>query len=266
MSMKEILVHLDNTDRCQTRLDVAISLALSHQAHLTGVYATPPPYYAVHWVDPPPEVVETETRFKQMAASAGIATSWICTDAPGLIASVSERLVSQAYFADLVIVGQGDQAVRGFKTASDLPERLVLGIGRPVLIIPRFGEFKTVGQKIMLAWRGGKASSRGLNDAIHFLEQAKQVNLLMVNPGDNFEVQADRLCTYMGHHGVTASVDRLSVEDVRAGDVLLNQACDLGIDLVVLGVVAHRRLGKTSLGPVGKHFLEYMTLPVLMSR
>ena len=37
MSMKEILVHLDNTDRCQTRLDVAISLTLTHQAHLTGV-------------------------------------------------------------------------------------------------------------------------------------------------------------------------------------------------------------------------------------
>ena len=40
MSMKEILVHLDNTDRCQTRLDVAISLTITHQAHLTGVYAT----------------------------------------------------------------------------------------------------------------------------------------------------------------------------------------------------------------------------------
>ena len=266
MSMKEILVHLDNTDRCLTRLDVAISLALSHQAHLTGVYATPPPYYAVNWVDPPPEVVETETRFKEMTATAGIAADWICSDAPGVIASVIERLISQAYFADLVIVGQADQAASSFKATFDLPERLVLGIGRPVLIIPRSGEFKTAGKKIMLAWRGGKASSRGLNDAIHFLEQAEQVNLLMVNPRDNFETQADRICAYMSHHGVTASVDRLSVDDVYAGDVLLNQACDLGIDLVVLGVVAHRRLGKTGLGPVGKHFLEHMTIPVLMSR
>ncbi len=266
MSMKEILVHLDNTDRCLTRLDVAISLGLSHQAHLTGVYATPPPYYAVHWVDPPPEVVETEARFKQMATTAGLAADWICSDAPGVVASVSERLISQAYFADLVIVGQADQAAGSSKATFDLPEQLVLGIGRPVLVIPRFGKFKTAGQKIMLAWRGGKASSRGLNDAIHFLEQAQEVNLLMVNPGEHFETQADRICTYMGHHGVTASVDRLSVENVHAGDVLLNQACDLGIDLVVLGVVAHRRLGKTSLGPVGKHFLEHMTIPVLMSR
>ncbi|NIN36209.1 MAG: universal stress protein [Gammaproteobacteria bacterium] len=62
-----------------------------------------------------------------------------------------------------------------------------------------------------------------------------------------------------------ASVDRLSVDDVHAGDVLLNQACDLGVDMVVLGVVAHKRLGKIGLGSVGKHFLEHMTIPVLMS-
>ncbi len=266
MSMKEILVHLDNTDRCQTRLDVAISLTLAHQAHLTGVYATPPPYYAVNWVDPPPEVVESESRFKQMASSAGIAADWICSDALGQVTSVSDRMILQAYYSDLVIVGQSDPAVGTLRNPSDLPEQLALRAGRPVLVIPRFGEFKTVGYRVMLAWRGGKASSRALNDAIHFLEEAQKVNLLMVNPGENFEAHAASLCEYLAHHGVIASLDRLSVEDVHAGDVLLNQACDLGIDLVVLGVVAHRRLGKTGLGSVGKHFLEHMTLPVLMSR
>lgn len=35
--MKGILVHLNNTDRCQARLDVTITLALRHQAHLTGI-------------------------------------------------------------------------------------------------------------------------------------------------------------------------------------------------------------------------------------
>ncbi len=117
----------------------------------------------------------------------------------------------------------------------------------------------------MLAWRGGRASARALNDAIHFLEQARQVSLLMVNPDENFEQQAASLCAYLGHHGVTATIDRLFAEDVRAGDILLNQACDLGIDLVVMGGVAQKKLGKVNLGPVGKHFLEHMTIPVLMS-
>lgn len=266
MSMKEILVHLDNTDRCQAKLDVAISLALRHRAHLTGVYATSHPFSAAPRADSPSRMTEVESCFRQKTSAAGIAADWICSDAAGLHAGVTERLILQAYYTDLVIVGQAGQTSRSLSSPADLPEQLALGAGRPVLVIPKSGDFNSVGERILLAWRGGRASSSALNDAIPFLAQAQQVNLLMVNPGEYFEKQADNLCTYLGHHGVTASVDRLSAADVHAGNILLNQACDLGIDLVVLGVVAHRRMGKTGLGPVGKHFLEHMTIPVLMSR
>jgi nucleotide-binding universal stress UspA family protein len=242
MSMKEILVHLDSTDRCLTRLDVAISLALVHQAHVTGVYATAHPFSAAARADSPPRGGEMETRFRQQASAAGISGDWISTDAAGLHAGVGERLLLQAYFADLVIVGQTDPAI-GRSVPLDLPERLALGAGRPLLVIPRSGEFPRVGQRILLAWRGGRASARALNDAIHFLEQAEQVNLLMVNPDEHFDQQAASLCAYLGQHGVTARVDRLSADDVRAGDILLNQACDLGSDLVVMGGVAQKKLG-----------------------
>lgn len=266
MPIKEIQVHLDDSDRCQARLEVAITLALSHQAHLSGVYATPRLYPPGQPADAHPEVTAAESRFRAKTTASGVAAEWICTDASGLIPEASERVIQQAFYADLVIVGQADAAAGSLGPPSDLPERLALGCGRPVLVIPRHGEFQTIGQRIMLAWRGGRASSRALNDAIPFLEQARQVNLLMVNPGEHFEQQAGNLCSYLSHHGITASVDRLTAEDVHAGDILLNQACDLEIDLVVLGVFAHKRLGKVGLGPVGKHFLEHMTTPVLMSR
>ncbi|HEY5673352.1 MAG TPA: universal stress protein [Malonomonas sp.] len=266
MPIKEILIHLDNIDSCQTRLDVAISLSLNHQAHLTGVYATSHPFSAAPRADAPSQVAEVEACFRQKTAAAQMTAGWFCADAAGLHAGVSERLLLQAYYADLIIVGQGGQSAKSLNSPADLPERLVLGAGRPVLVIPNSGEFKTVGEKILLAWRGGQASSSALNNAIPFLELAQQVNVLMVNPGEHFEKQAANLSTYLGYHGVAATIDRLSADDVRAGDILLNQACDLEIDLVVLGVHAGRRMGKTVLGPVGKHFLEHMTIPVLMSR
>ena len=266
MSIKEILVHLDDTDRCLIRQDVAMTLAIGHQAHVTGFYATSRPFSASTLSGLSRKATEIEAAFREKAAAAGISADWIFADRVDLPTGVAERLIQQGYYADLVIVGQADPAAASPNTLNDLPERLVIGVGRPVLVIPRSGEFSGAGQKIMLAWRGGKGSSRALNDSIHFLEQAQRINLVMVNPEADFATQADRLCAYLGHHGVTASIDRISVEDVLAGDVLLNQACDLGIDLIVLGAVANRRLGKTFLGPVGKHFLAHMTIPVLMSR
>ena len=241
MPIKEILVHLDHNDRSQTQLNVAVSLALWHQAHLTGVYATSHPFSAGPRADSPSQFAEVESCFKQKTSAAGIAADWLCADATGLHAGVSERLLLQAYYADLVIVGQGGQSSSRRNSPADLPEQLALGAGRPVLVIPKSGEFKTVGQRILLAWRGGRASSSALNDAIPFLAQAKQVNLLMVNPGEHFEKQTLSLSAYLGHHGITAAVDKLSADDVHVGDILLNQACDLGSDMVVLGVHANRK-------------------------
>ncbi len=266
MFLKEILVHLDHTPRCQARLDVAISLAQKHRAHLTGLFATSHPYFAARRTDSQPALAEAESLFRQKAAQAEVAADWLNPDPEEVMAGVADRVILHAYYADLVILGQADPGSGGLSVPFDLPERVALGAGRPVLVVPHSGEFKSVGERVMVAWRGGRASSRALNDAIPFLVQAQQIHLMMVNPLEHFEQEARNLCTYLARHGIKATSDRLSANEVRAGDILLNQACDLGIDLMVLGVFSHRRLGKKDLGPVGRHFLEHMTIPVLMSR
>jgi len=38
MALKDILVHLDITPRCATRLELAARLAMRHGAHLTGLH------------------------------------------------------------------------------------------------------------------------------------------------------------------------------------------------------------------------------------
>jgi hypothetical protein len=43
MALKDILIHIDNSEACPARLSAAIELAHSHMAHLTGLYAVPLP-------------------------------------------------------------------------------------------------------------------------------------------------------------------------------------------------------------------------------
>src|SRR5689334_25448071 len=38
MALKDILVHLDVTQRCAVRLEIAAKLAMKHGAHLTGLH------------------------------------------------------------------------------------------------------------------------------------------------------------------------------------------------------------------------------------
>jgi nucleotide-binding universal stress UspA family protein len=43
MSRKDVLVYVDNDPACPTRLEVAVALALAHDAHLTGLHVMVPP-------------------------------------------------------------------------------------------------------------------------------------------------------------------------------------------------------------------------------
>lgn len=261
MALKEILVHLDHTPGCHARLEVAISLAQKHQAHLTGLYATDSPYHSPSRPGARAEVKKVETLFREGTARAGVSAAWRAVTAEESLVGITERVILHAYYSDLVVVGQADTG-SGHRLLS---EQVALGSGRPVLIVPSKGEFKTVGERVMVAWRCGKASSRALNDALPLLKHARQVNVVRVNPQEDFETDVRNLRTYLEFHGIKSVANKLIAEDIRIGDLLLNQACDLGADLVVMGIFPSGRMGTSGSGPIARHFLEHMTIPVLMS-
>lgn len=262
MALKVILVHLDHTARCELRLDLAIALAGRHQAHLNGYYASANPGHTL-----PAggfSALEMQGLFRQKTALAGISAAWIdSAEADPLTLPLVDRLILHSYYADLVIVGQLEAGSRGLP--ADFPERVALFAGRPVLVIPRLGEFTSLGERIMVAWRGGRASSRALYDAIPLLHMARYVSLVLVNPLDSSETETRNLSDYMIRNEIAATCRRVVAADLSAGNILLNQACDLGADLMVVGLFSRSRQGKVSLGPVGRHLLDSMTVPLLIS-
>ena len=93
MAFKDLLVHVDNTKAYPARLDAAIRLAQTHEAHLTGLYVLPlinVPGYAEAQI--PFEVIETQRKnmraqadkaeevFGAAADKAGIAREWRCVE------------------------------------------------------------------------------------------------------------------------------------------------------------------------------------------
>ena len=266
MALKAILVHLDHTARCEHRLDLAIALARNHQAHLCGYYATDNLWYTHAAATEEFTAASMHSLLRHKAAQAGIAADWIDGSAVEPVTMpVIDKLTQHACYADLVIVGQLDTGSGGQGLSSDFPERIAMTSGRPVLVIPRRGEFSSLGDRVMVAWRGGRASSRALHDAIPILRKAQHVNLMMVNPSDSFQSEAENLCAYLAWNSIKATWNRIADAELSTGNILLNQACDLGIDLLVVGLLSISHRGKAVPGPVGRHLLDFMTIPILMS-
>jgi nucleotide-binding universal stress UspA family protein len=150
-----------------------------------------------------------------------------------------------------------------------MPDRMILSLGRPVLVIPNVGEYPVIGERIMVAWDGSRFATRAVNDAIPFMSSAKHVSVITVNFECNDERQCELpgadICLHLARHGIKAEAGHISAHDSDEGDALLSQAANQGADLLVMGAYGHARWREIVLGGVTRHMLQHMTIPVLMS-
>lgn len=269
MAMKDILVHIDPSPKCAARLGLAFGLARRYRAHLTGLFLTSHAPSASREGGTEAALKEAQGNFEREAANAGISAEWHAANWKVAGVGVAEIVNLHAFHQDLVIIGQTEDGVSVDGIPGDLPEQVVLGSGRPVLVVPYAGEFENVGERVIVAWRSGRESVRALNDAMPFLEGARHVSVVEVvrairGAVDGTGTGAD-VCVHLARHGVKAWVDKVSVSDIQVGDVLLNQAWESGCDLLVMGARTHSWTGAPTLGPISGHILKHMTIPVLMS-
>lgn len=278
MSFKTILVHVDNTKRCDTRIDLALRLADEFAAHLTGLYVSQMPqiyafpgnggvesYMSLLLEEEEVNKNTAAKRFLDRTRRAGLnGAEW--RNVEGLVEAMTAL---HARYADLVIVGQTDPNDNYPPRALDFPAALTLSVARPVLVVPYAGQPSGAGENVLVAWNGSAEATRAVSDALPLLMRAKKVTVMAVDPGggapQHGEVPGADLALYLARHGVTVEVYPQDWSEADVGECLLSRAADLGTDLIVMGAYGHQRLREWVLGGVTRTLVREMTVPVLMS-
>ncbi len=273
MEIKDLLVHVDHSAACAARIETALVLAKRFDAHLTGLYVVPiftvPAYAEVPigrevieeaqqamWA----QADEARERFEADAARAGVPAEW-----RALEGDVAATLNEQGRYADLVVVGQSNPEDEDDMSAG-VADRLVLELGRPVLVIPYIGTHDTVGKRVLVAWNAKREAVRAINDALPILERAEHVDVMVINPsGEEGDLPAADISLHLARHGVKAEAQSIAADDIDAGNLLLSRAADADADLIVMGAYGHSRFRETVLGGVTRHMMKHMTVPILMS-
>jgi nucleotide-binding universal stress UspA family protein len=284
MNIGTILVHLDHTERCAARVELAARLGRAHGSHLVGLVPTG----LLDGTAPMDADPMRSTEFIAAAADGlrlrAEATAHVFRDlvrGPGSL-SYDVRLVDgepvnaivhHGHASDLLIVGQVDHAkVDHDKTADmvarDLPEQVVLHSGRPVLIVPCAGHFQEVGKKVLVAWDGTREAAMALRDALPLFSESAQVTLVSLRKEGDAEAAA-KLCipetiAWLWRHGVEAKAEQY-MTTIGFADTLLSCASSMNIDLMVMGAYGHTRLRELVLGGVTREILARMNMPVLMA-
>ncbi len=268
MGIRDILVHLDNLDATGNRLELAVKYAQKHGANLRGLYIANNTFFEPRNSLEQSNYERVETMFREKSAASGISSEWIKLGRSSNGAGIMDIMTTHSYYTDLVVVGQPHLKQASLNIQPDLPERLVMLCGRPVLIVPYVGSFETAGDRIMIAWRAGRESVRSVNDAMPCIEKAHHVSVIEVSVESIPAESNDHIAyvrDFIARHNVTARTEQIFAGNFSVGDTILNLACEKTVDLLVMGSYAHSKRGTLILSPVANHILKHLTLPVLMS-
>ncbi|GAB4550167.1 MAG: universal stress protein [Rhizobacter sp.] len=274
MTYRSILVHLDESPRCAARVALAAMLAKTHGSHLLGLAPTGVASLPAD-LQPKQLAVAGAGREQMLQRAADLVSRFNAQVAPlGLVSHEGRvhdddslsAVLQHAGAADLVILGQNDPKHFTPLVSWDFPQQVFLHAGRPALVVPYAGEFKTVGEQVVVAWHDSREAARALADALPILRRAQQVSVLgFVHPRDADGAQPlDGVGTWLQRHGIQAHLKR-EVTELDVGNALLSRAFDLGADLIVMGGYGHTRMTELVMGGVTRSVLAQMTVPVLIS-
>lgn len=282
MSLKDILVQVDEGRGHESRLALAASLAARNEAHLIGLFIIEPISFSALATPGGSDFAAAEAfraieeqhramrlklgerlaaRFRDAAARAGINGEWRMAED-----DIATATTLHARYADLAVLGQTDpdQPPLG----ASVPEAVLLSSGRPVLMVPFIGA-KSIGQHVLVAWNATREAARAVNDALPLLAQAEKVTVLSVNPARGIDGEGDLpaadIALHLARHGVKAEAAYTVAEEMSIGDIILSRAVDLGADLIVMGGYGHSRTREFVLGGATHTLLQHMTVPVLLS-
>jgi len=278
MAYKTILVLCEAGDATAPRLALAWRLACSSEAHLIGLHLPPlfnPPMTLGASFD-----MAGQRRRHDENAKSGIEKGRALFDAvvqgPGPTSewlvgtwSAANDPVELAKGADLVVMGQEERGRSDNQLPRALPEAMIMGSGRPVMVVPLAWKTPARLARAVVCWDGTREAALAASQAIPLLKAAEAVDVLVVRPrlttvGDQLSNRPVPMA-WLSRHGVTARLqDRPSRSD-DAGKDIVAYASEVEADLIVMGGYGHSPLRQALLGGVSRTVVEETLVPVVMA-
>ena len=281
MPFKTILMHAANEQRFQGQLAIAVEFANRFKSHLIGLAVVPAAIPIPAGTPGAPELITLDKHrvsfrdeaqrmkiaFDRAAAGKPFGAEWILADAAH--ADSAAVMIGHARAADLVISVPIEAGLKKLKE-SNLIERLILGSGRPVLVVPRANSMPTtVGNRVLLAWNGTRESTRAAFDALPILKTARHVKVLAIGEGTRADGRESRppeqLCRILARHDVRARPEVISLPGADVGPALISAIKAENADMLVMGCYGRSRLYEYVLGGASRHLLRETPVPLLLS-
>jgi nucleotide-binding universal stress UspA family protein len=296
---RKILVPMSGVSERSRHLEVALNLAKDFGAHVQVLHASLDPRDSVAYlgdgmtgtmISRAMEDSEKESAERYQRAQ-GVFHKTCAEQAVDIIEdSALSDVVSTPSASFMGLTGHLDELVARYGRLADLTigchpatdtnpsppvalEAAIMETGRPVMVIPAadtgWKPSRGLGEKVAVAWYGNPEAARAVAFAMPILSRAKQVEVIYYGEERGEETAADALVSYLQFHDVEAAVHGVveggAAGRKRTGEILLDQARELGSDMLVMGAYTHSRLRQIIFGGTTRYVMENADIPVLLA-
>jgi nucleotide-binding universal stress UspA family protein len=286
MTMRGILVHVDEHRALQSVLTCALLAARRFEAQIDGLHARPGapriiPVAPEGAFIPASEIVEDleradrdldrqlRERFDAFMREHGVPA--VASVLPGAEVAAGWRDEPVAGYEALGSTGRAYDLIA---VARPLPgaavpsmsalEAALFESGRPVLIAPPTPPDK-LGDVVVVAWNGSTETARTIALAMPFLAQAETVLVLSVEDGMVPGPSGGEVAHGLMRNGIAAKTQQIRAGDRPVGAAILDHCREVGADLLLKGAYTHSRLRQMIFGGATSHILGAAELPVIMA-
>jgi len=287
MTMKTILIPIEESEGLASMLETALMAAKEFGSYVEGLYYQPTSAGAMvvageGLVVTTPELVESVERqdrnrrervraqFASFMERKGVrlsepsntlvegpAAAWVEEESPN-----SEIVGTRSRVFDITVVAR---PVRGANIAAmSILEAALFEGGRPILIAPPNAP-TDMGKNVVIAWNGSTETARTIAFSMPFLIKAEKVTVISINGFGVAGPSTAEVARQLQRNGIPASSKDCPAGDRRAGPAFLQEAAALGADLLVKGAYTQSRVRQMIFGGATDHILSNAEIPVLMS-
>jgi len=271
-TVKSILFPVHLGEGLEQRLQVALSIARSLEAHLHLLHVTPLQAYNVidaYGAFVSGEIVEAlqkeaeEMRARLEVQLAKEDVSWDYEEVTG---ELMPHLLYCAALSDLVVVGRERPAPEFSGPAISFFGDLLHRLRTPLLIIgDNSGPFDAFG-KAVVAWNGSYEAANALRASLGLLKCASEVRVLTVEEEKPGTFPSTRAVEYLSRHGIHAELTVRPHTSVTFAEHLITYAMANDAAYVVMGGYGHSRAGEYFFGGTTRDLLADCPFPLVMAR
>lgn len=263
----DVLALVTSTDPWSSAATVGVAVAARLGGNLTGCFVEPSARMLRDSVggatlaEPQVEDVDAHAAFGSFARQSGVDAATWTTSGVGM----AQTLRHLGAWHDLAVIERDMVAPSGLL---DVLGEAILDCQLACLILPPRWNREISFERVVIGYNGSLESIRAIHAATPFLRMARQV--LLVDGDVRGSRNADgRLppfdpFVYLLRHHVTAQPQYIRASSDLAGDLLLKEARDGDVDLLVMGAYGQSPTHERFFGGATRQVIEGAHIPVLM--